>query len=495
MLKIINRIFLGLLMLAAVSGIALSITILLLAEVLSIGAEEQMTENMEQHPEFYIIDYAPAVSPETSPHAVNITLRTPPLQNTDLVSLQIYSNGQEVGYADCLETLDYAGLEEFDCPAFLPYKYEPSHSYKIFAVLTRGSQEYVTGPVIVAADWASYEAAFLGFSWFMGALVAFLYLFILLPVLLIVLGIAWKTDHKTASQGEYSWKTLFFPLGFGKTLLQKFHALLLSPYFWAFEGIGILAILLYMGLSSEMWKSYPAFIAFAFSGLMAFVIPVLWCAAWWYADYREREPLRLMVTFFLWGMLAALMAIGLNSLNDVCLGLFGLAFLGAFLFTPLIEEFFKGAGLCLLAEHHEYDSVEDGIVFGFTIGMGFAFIENWIYFLDNPLGSDIVSWILLFLMRSVLFSANHGFYTAITGAVIGYLIEKKFQAPALGLFIGVPIAAFFHAMHNSSEFLVALLGIGGILIYCCFLIPFFDYGGFVLLLLLFIRALIRQKGR
>jgi RsiW-degrading membrane proteinase PrsW (M82 family) len=194
-------------------------------------------------------------------------------------------------------------------------------------------------------------------------------------------------------------------------------------------------------------------------------------------------------------MMAALMAIGLDVLAGALFGLVGLGFFGAFLLAPPIEEFFKGSGLALLSEHHEFDSIEDGIVFGFTIGMGFSFIENWIYLLDNPMGSDIGSWIFVFLLRSIVFSANHGFFTALTGIVIGYLIERKFPAPALGLLVGVPLAAFFHGMHNSGEMIIALLGGGGALIYCCFLIPFFDYGGFIILVLLFVRSIMRKKTR
>ncbi|MCX6768596.1 MAG: PrsW family glutamic-type intramembrane protease [Candidatus Micrarchaeota archaeon] len=105
------------------------------------------------------------------------------------------------------------------------------------------------------------------------------------------------------------------------------------------------------------------------------------------------------------------------------------------------------------------------------------------------------SWLFLFLLRSIVFSANHGLYTAITGATIGYLIEKKFEFPALGLLIGVPIATLFHAMHNSGELVITLLGGAGVLLYCCVLIPFFDYGGLLLLMVLFLRAVTRARQK
>jgi len=99
----------------------------------------------------------------------------------------------------------------------------------------------------------------------------------------------------------------------------------------------------------------------------------------------------------------------------------------------------------------------------------------------------------LFVLRSLFFSANHGIFTAITGGVIGWFREKKFSAPALGLIPGVAIAAVFHAIHNSGGLLIALLGFGGVLTYCCLLIPLFDYGGLVLLIMVFIWAVFRKR--
>ncbi|MBI5047232.1 PrsW family intramembrane metalloprotease [Candidatus Micrarchaeota archaeon] len=252
-------------------------------------------------------------------------------------------------------------------------------------------------------------------------------------------------------------------------------------------------VLLYIAIHGTVWKSEPALLGFVFSGLMAFIIPFLWCAAWWYADFREREPLRIILTFFFWGMFAALMAIGINSISDDFFTVFGFGAIGLFIVPPIIEEFFKGSGLAFLCNHHEYDSVEDGVVFGFAIGMGFSFVENWLYLMGAPLGSSILAWVFLFILRSIVFSVIHGFYTAISGAVIGYLKEKQFGAPALGLLLGLPIAAVFHAIHNSGAALGDLAGGGGTILYCCFLVPVFDFGGFIILIILFVRALLRQK--
>jgi RsiW-degrading membrane proteinase PrsW (M82 family) len=497
MLKFLNRAFIAVLMIAALMGILFSMATLFLPELIHDDALGKDNLGMPHIDGLSLPPQDARVEPGDSPYVLNVTVETPPLRDTDLLFLEVYLDGKQLDSIDCFEGFEapeeYLGANELNCSVSLPYDYLPGADYKIFAVLTRDETEYAAGPVHIGADWKSYESDFMDFSLVMGIIVVLSYLFVLLPVSLLVLGTALRTSHKTSAPGEYSLGSLISPFSFGKTILQKFHAFLLSPYFWAFELLGIIIILIYMAISAALWKSPSALIAFTFSGLMALIVPLLWCAVWWYADYREREPLRILLTLFLFGMLSALMAIGLNTIAGVLLAALGLGFLGSFMIAPIAEEAYKGSGLTLLSEHHEFDSVEDGIVFGFTIGMGFSFIENWIYLLGNPMGSDIIGWFVLFLMRSIFFSANHGFYTAITGAVIGYAIERKFKAPGLAFLFGVPIAALFHAMHNSGEMLATILGAGGYLIYCCFLIPVFDYGGFIILILLFIRSVIRRK--
>lgn len=498
MLQAINRIFIALVMFAALCGIFLSVIMLFLPFL----AEDDITfeiGEMEQNDNLALFAEVPAtIAPDDSPYEFNTTISTPSLTAPDTLSLYIYADGRRVAEIDCLKDFeyyeDYSNQTEFHCTALIPYNYLKSQDYKIFAVLMTEETEYTSQPIALSADWSSYEGNFWSFSSLITILLV-VFAVLLLPITILAFYLTTRTKHAAAFKGEYSLGSLVFPLSNGKTILQKFHSFLLSPYFWFLEAIGIVIMLIYMAIAAEVWKSETALAAFVLSGLMAFIIPYVWCIIWWYMDFREREPLRLIITLFLWGCLAALMAIGLNTILGAIFGIFGLGFISTFLLTPPTEEFYKGAGLGLISEHHEYDSIEDGILFGFVIGMGFSFIEDWLYLLSNPMGSSIIGWFALFLMRAILFSANHGFYTAIIGGLIGWLIERRFPAPALGLLAGVPIAAFFHAMHNSGEMLISLLGAGGAILYCCLLIPLFDYGGIIGLFILFAYVLFRRRKK
>ena len=494
MLKEINAALPVIVALLVVSGMLISLVTIMLPYALGkdVGLEE--LDKMQRISSFSVEGLPPSAAPDDSPYVAALTVRAPPLKEADSVKLRIFGEGKELDEIDCLEEMEnQAGITQLECNASIPYNYRNSEGYKVYAVLGSGETEYASGPLTLQADWSEYEKNFWSFSGNTGICLFGVFLLIVMPAGIAAFLVASRTKHEEAYPGEYSLATLFSPFAIKRKIGEKLHAAVVSPYFWSLEMLGILIILVYMALAAEAWKSWTALAAFVISGMVAFVVPFLWCLFWWYADFREREPLRVLVTLFLWGMLAALMAIGINSVMGLLFGLAGLGFFTAFFVAPPVEEFFKGSGLLIFANHHEFNSIEDGIVFGFTIGMGFAFIENWIYLLDNPMGANMLSWLGLFLVRSIMFSANHGLYTAITGAVVGYLIEKKFAYPALGILIGVPIAAFFHAMHNSGEMIIAILGGGGALLYCCIFIPLFDYGGLVLLGILFLRAVLGKK--
>jgi len=490
MLQTINRVVVVFLMLAVLAGIAISMFVLFFP-----GADDEFEElrSMDRSPIFTLEASNISVRLNDSPLLLNYTLYTAPLQESDELYLDIYSEGRYLGTLDCLEDYmfsneSYEGLTELNCTAVIPYDYSKSQEYHIYATIYSTDYEFASGPARVKADWTEYEDHFQGISAsiFIGILAV--YALVLFPLTLLIAYIASRSKNK-----EYTIFSLLNPFANKKTLVQKFNSFVISPYFWLFEVIGILIIMLYMLLTAQIWKSDTAFTAFFISGMLAFIVPFLWCAAWWYADFREREPLRVLVTFFLWGMLAALMSIGISSSMGDLLELAGMGLLATFLVAPLVEESYKASGIAVLGEHREFNSIEDGFVYGFVIGMGFSFIEDWIYLLSVPMGSSVLAWLLMFIVRSIMFSSSHGLYTAITGGVIGLLIEKGFKAPALGLFIGVPIAAVFHAVHNSGELLSTIFGAPGVCA-CCLLVPLFDYGGMFLLLILFLWALLRKKG-
>ncbi|RWR14996.1 glutamic-type intramembrane protease PrsW [Siminovitchia fortis] len=91
--------------------------------------------------------------------------------------------------------------------------------------------------------------------------------------------------------------------------------------------------------------------------------------------------------------------------------------LSAFLSAALFEEFFKWFVLFFaIYQHAEFDEPFDGIVYGASISLGFATIENILYLAANGVGFA--------LGRALLPVSSH----ALFGVIMGYYLGKaKFQ--------------------------------------------------------------------
>jgi RsiW-degrading membrane proteinase PrsW (M82 family) len=117
-------------------------------------------------------------------------------------------------------------------------------------------------------------------------------------------------------------------------------------------------------------------------------VPLLFFAQFIYwLDRYEKEPLKLLIFVFFWGLVVA--ACGSYLINTI----FGM---GIFLFTnseqttqlmtglliaPIVEEILKGIAvlIVLLLFKPEFDSVLDGVVYAAIVALGFAAVENSYY--------------------------------------------------------------------------------------------------------------------
>jgi RsiW-degrading membrane proteinase PrsW (M82 family) len=193
-------------------------------------------------------------------------------------------------------------------------------------------------------------------------------------------------------------------------------------------------------------------------------MPVIFLVIAWLADYYQREPFRFVVAMFMWGVMSTLVAFFVNTTAlqgvELFTGSTGLALgLSAVMVAPIVEETAKGLGLFILSGHHEYDSTFDGIIFGFAVGMGFAAVENWLYFVAkySPVtAGGLLPWVYLILYRSLLGSLSHGCFTAAIGGIIGFFKSRPDlrQHTLLAFMIGLPIAMFLHGTGN----LIVIIG-------------------------------------
>ncbi len=191
------------------------------------------------------------------------------------------------------------------------------------------------------------------------------------------------------------------------------------------------------------------------TGLMLASIPVFpVVATYLWLDRYEAEPAYLLAFTFIWGaFVATLGALFVNTASiETIRAAGGDPTMAAVLVAPLSEESFKGLAVLgvLLLRRREFDGVIDGIVYAGMVGVGFAFVENILYFgraaLDGT-GSALV----VFGLRGVVSPFAHPLFTGATGIGLGIAARTRrgwlrVLAPGLGF----AVAVFLHGAWNLS---------------------------------------------
>ncbi len=184
-------------------------------------------------------------------------------------------------------------------------------------------------------------------------------------------------------------------------------------------------------------------------------------------DHFEREPPHLLLLAFVWGATGAIV---------IALFMYGFArglgapdFFLAYLSAPIFEEGAKALVVIVLyvGKRTEFDGIVDGIVYASMAGLGFAAMENILYYSDAYLqGYETLqaTWI----MRGLISPFAHPFFTSATGIGLGIAryarsAAARIAAPGAGFLMSV----WLHAAWNASapSYFVA--------VYLLFMVPAF----------------------
>lgn len=224
-------------------------------------------------------------------------------------------------------------------------------------------------------------------------------------------------------------------------------------------------------------------IAAVIAAVVAFVPAVLYLLPFIWLDRYDPEPFWLLSLAFAWGALVAVVvsfvlntvfgisvAVAIGGEEGMILG----NVLGAVISAPVVEEASKGIGLLILLIFFRryFDDILDGIVFAGVIALGFATVENVLYYGRGLAGGGIFGLALLFFMRGILSPFAHVTFTAMTGIGCGIAREShntfvRIIMPILG-YIG---AVALHALWNG---MAVLFGLEGFIVgYLILEIPFF----------------------
>lgn len=215
----------------------------------------------------------------------------------------------------------------------------------------------------------------------------------------------------------------------------------------------------------------------AFVPAMFYLLPLIWL------DRYDPEPIWLLALAFAWGALVAVIvsfivntgvgigvAVGVGGQEGMIIG----NIVGAVISAPVVEEASKGVGLLVLLIFFRryFDDILDGIVFAGVIALGFATVENVLYYGRALAQGGFAALVVIFFMRGILSPFAHVSFTALTGIGCGIAREThntfvKIIMPVIG-YIG---AVALHALWNG---MAVFFGFEGFLLgYLILEIPFF----------------------
>jgi protease PrsW len=204
-----------------------------------------------------------------------------------------------------------------------------------------------------------------------------------------------------------------------------------------------------------------AFIA----ALVAFIPAVFYILPLILLDRYDPEPPWALAMAFAWGALVSVLfsAVVNDLVGFTVASGFGEQagqLVSAVISAPVFEEGSKGLGvlLFLIFMRREFDDILDGIVYGGTIALGFATVENVLYYGRGLLEGGFEQLALLFFLRGILSPFAHVTFTAMTGIGCGISRESHNTAVRVIMpFLGYVCAVALHAVWNGMAFFSILI--------------------------------------
>lgn len=400
--------------------------------------------------------------PEVSPLTVNVTATVDSGQPLSIYLASWDDEDKEWQIIDWVADVD-AGRNEVNVTFDVVYSGETSEKEELGLIGVSASEGYYLYRFSIDLDWSIYRKALeRGIRTLTFEVIPLLAIIAALGA--VVFYVAVRMRHEGQPE-EYTWRTFISPILRG-TLVEKLSQLFVAPLFWVVELFLAAGLIVTIALYALAGISPFGLEVLFISAVIAFAAPTVYVVAVWLFDVYEREPFRIPAAMFIWGMCAAAIAFVLNVIATIVASLAFVPFLGfealvvvsfvtAVFIAPVVEELSKGAGTFLASYHYEMDDIFDGLLYGFTAGVGFAAIENLLYFAANatPALLGVEGWVGLMLYRSVFSVLSHGALAAIVGGAFG--LAKQTGGSRI---IALPALAVAMIIHGGLNMLAHIEG-------------------------------------
>jgi len=219
----------------------------------------------------------------------------------------------------------------------------------------------------------------------------------------------------------------------------------------------------------------------------ALALPPLVIYLWvpWIVDRYDPEPWWCLLMALAWGGIAAC---GFSALINTAVHVTGTAVggdsfgnvLGACVSAPIVEEFFKGLAVfgMFFFLRRQFDGVVDGVIYATFAALGFAAVENIIYYSNAAREEAVLGHAGVLagtvVVRGVLGPWGHPLYTSMTGLGFGIAREtNKTWLKWLAPLAGYMFAAFLHSTWNTAATLSNALVLLMLPLWFLFVLSFF----------------------
>jgi len=164
-------------------------------------------------------------------------------------------------------------------------------------------------------------------------------------------------------------------------------------------------------------------------------------------DQYDTEPISVVSRVFIFGAMLVFPIMFIQYVIEVE-GIVNSRIIQAFITTGLLEEFFKWFILFYIVyQHVELDEPYDGIVYGASISLGFATLENILYLFANG--------VQFAFGRALLPVSSHALFGVIMGFYIGKgkfaLRTHKFKWITVALFLPVILHGIYDYILLTQE--------------------------------------------
>ncbi len=217
-------------------------------------------------------------------------------------------------------------------------------------------------------------------------------------------------------------------------------------------------------------------------------------------DRYDPEPWPVLLGCLVWGgVVSCGVAVTINSLVEELVsashGPEVATVIGTAVCAPIVEEALKGLGVgsVFYFLRREFDGLVDGVIYAFFVALGFAAVENVVYY-ARAAAEGAGALTVTFVLRGVIAPWGHPVYTAMTGLGFGIAREAnhrvlRWAAPPLGLLLAI----LLHAVWNGGAVLAQAIGGGEGTGFFCFLLSLWLV--FVGVFVAMVVGLVRRRRR